>query len=388
MKLFILASFLFFSLSSYTINVSHNGLAVETRDFLRKYTATSVVRDIQYDIDTYSGIPEEVYNEQPAQGSFTMVGLPSFSEKDKEVRDNNLFLESRRQVLGTCVFESFENLYRQTLTRKGLTPPQSPILDIETSYGVYGATPWRDNGSYPISVYNVFSTTGLYRNYTPQIDTNSYNDVFTEWVNRADNLENIDDYVVVWDYDIKAKGYLLTDLFAEIQSCPECLARISIRNTNKVKWYNVEVPYVVSMQESDRSGGHSVAVNTAYGVFEYQGEPSLYIMESCGSTPYHIAKMSVLAVVITSWEVYAPSTDIAQYDPLSVESIRLGESGDTVTALQTFLEREGYFTYTGAKGYYGTITAEALSGWLYKKTGTVYSGGLWGNISRGVYNSL
>lgn len=377
------------------IGTDKGQIGIETRDFMRDYSGTRVVRDWQFDVQNYNGLPQEEYHQQPVQGytASEVSALPTFEAVDQKVRAAGLYVSGRRQVIGTCVLESYENIKREELVRKGLTPPDQPIIDIDNSYYSFGYKPGEDKGSVPLQVFNQFTTEGLYRNYTPQLQYNpalSYQDAIKDWQSNADHIPQADDYRVFLNYKMIDGGFAAVDLFEALQKHPDATFRISIRNTGKVNWYNVEVPSIVGMDQQDYSGGHSVAGNGAYGVFQYQGEPAVYVIESYGSVNYHIVKLSVLEVVITSWELYEP-TDAAVvipqpvYDPLANEDIERGQSGDSVVALQEYLQDQGFFTYTGAKGYFGSVTANALSDWLYSKTGLRYSGNYWGEISRATY---
>ena len=68
------------------------------------------------------------------------------------------------------------------------------------------------------------------------------------------------------------------------------------------------------------------------------------------------------------------SPKATDYDALKTKTIRFGDRGEDVVLLQKFLEKEGFFTYSGKKGYYGNLTKIALRNWLISKTGKVYSG--------------
>ncbi len=62
-------------------------------------------------------------------------------------------------------------------------------------------------------------------------------------------------------------------------------------------------------------------------------------------------------------------------------------NGADVTALQQFLQDKGYFTYTGAKGFFGPITQAALAAWQ-SANGISPAAGYWGPISRAKYNTM
>lgn len=66
--------------------------------------------------------------------------------------------------------------------------------------------------------------------------------------------------------------------------------------------------------------------------------------------------------------------------------LTIGSTGDQVVNLQTFLQAQGFFTYTGAKGYFGPITQTALAQWQ-AANGVAPAAGYWGPISRAAYNA-
>ncbi len=67
--------------------------------------------------------------------------------------------------------------------------------------------------------------------------------------------------------------------------------------------------------------------------------------------------------------------------------LTIGSTGADVTALQSFLESKGHFTFTGAKGYFGSITQSALAAWQ-AANGVAPAAGYFGPISRAKYNML
>lgn len=62
-------------------------------------------------------------------------------------------------------------------------------------------------------------------------------------------------------------------------------------------------------------------------------------------------------------------------------------NGADVSALQEYLRAQGYFTYTGALGYFGPITQSALAAWQ-AANGVAPAAGYFGPISRAKYNSM
>lgn len=69
------------------------------------------------------------------------------------------------------------------------------------------------------------------------------------------------------------------------------------------------------------------------------------------------------------------------------KDLTMGSKGDDVTCLQTYLQGKGYFTYTGAKGYFGAITKVAVSAWQ-TANGVSPAAGYFGSISRAKYSAV
>jgi peptidoglycan hydrolase-like protein with peptidoglycan-binding domain len=67
--------------------------------------------------------------------------------------------------------------------------------------------------------------------------------------------------------------------------------------------------------------------------------------------------------------------------------LTVGSQGADVVALQTFLEAKGFFTYVGAKGYFGGITQASVAAWQ-AANGVTPAAGYFGPISRAKYNSM
>ena len=68
-------------------------------------------------------------------------------------------------------------------------------------------------------------------------------------------------------------------------------------------------------------------------------------------------------------------------------SLTLGSTGAAVTALQTYLTGTGHFTYSGAMGYFGSITQGAVAAWQ-AANGVSPAAGYWGPISQAMYATM
>jgi|GEM_PF-1547945 len=69
-------------------------------------------------------------------------------------------------------------------------------------------------------------------------------------------------------------------------------------------------------------------------------------------------------------------------------SLSLGSRGDDVKCLQAYLQKEGFFSYTGGlTGYFGPVTKSAVSKWQ-AKNGVSPSLGYFGPISRAKYKEI
>jgi len=81
------------------------------------------------------------------------------------------------------------------------------------------------------------------------------------------------------------------------------------------------------------------------------------------------------------------STMMSAHACTFTRALTVGAKGDDVTCLQTYLESTGYFTYTGAKGYFGSITKKAVASWQ-AANGVSPAAGYFGAISRAKYTML
>jgi len=73
--------------------------------------------------------------------------------------------------------------------------------------------------------------------------------------------------------------------------------------------------------------------------------------------------------------------------PALVQPLTIGSTGQSVTDLQTYLEGEGFFSFAGAKGYFGPITQSAVAAWQ-SANGVSPAAGYWGPLSLSAYNSV
>ncbi|MBI2618342.1 peptidoglycan-binding protein [Candidatus Kaiserbacteria bacterium] len=68
-------------------------------------------------------------------------------------------------------------------------------------------------------------------------------------------------------------------------------------------------------------------------------------------------------------------------------SLTVGATGDDVTCLQTYLQGTGHFTFTGAKGYFGSITQSAVAAWQ-AANGVSPAVGYFGPLSQAKYTAV
>ena len=178
-------------------------------------------------------------------------------------------------------------------------------------------------------------------------------------------------------------------------------------------------------KSKDRTGGHITGVNSLYGVFLFDKEPAIRMLESSfprGGDSYRIYKKHVLDVCFNVCTVFRVNdqfvskaskaknvkemTEILEdlkaqvenkkvlptsvaYPALASKVITKGDSGQSVVELQTYLESLGLFNYNGPKGYFGNITRIALGNWQIKYLGRVYgTSTVWGPISQKKYLEL
>lgn len=96
---------------------------------------------------------------------------------------------------------------------------------------------------------------------------------------------------------------------------------------------------------------------SAAGLTSSQINAVIQLLQSFGGDP------SVISNVETALGGYAsralPPSCVRLTQQMTIGSTD-ATSGGEVTELQTFLQQNGYFTFTGAKGYYGLMTADAV----------------------------
>jgi len=110
------------------------------------------------------------------------------------------------------------------------------------------------------------------------------------------------------------------------------------------------------------SGGHSLAGDGEIGIYDTEGEKSVYIYESYGSTRFHHTKRSIFNLLVKSWEIYVDdkvSNNIKKetYKRVSRRCYRLGKVckniKSQVVAIQEKLKLK-------ADGIFGAKTESAV----------------------------
>lgn len=324
------------------------------------------------------------------------INLPSWSD----VKGNGIYERTRDQEHGTCVFESYDILAIEALLLQGLNPVvdgDDTFLDINHSYFSKLYQPRIDSGTIPSQAYQRFSTDGLPIKMTYQ-DVDSENRKFQDVL--AEENNKVYGYKVTAPFSQIASGYGADDFFkayeAELRKGNKPLWRISMRNDHNVAWFGETTPYIKEEGRNRTGGGHSVAGASQFGIFEYRGEPAVYTYESAirNGANYHIARISVLRVIMGSWELYevvdskSTITPAVEDDPLLTDTIRFGESSDNVGALQDYLINGGYPIMAGSTKFFGNQTKNALNQWQDYHFGNVYNGTVWGPVSRERYDLL
>jgi len=346
-----------------------------------------------------TGLVEEEPGELPVSGVSPYnptMKLPSWSD----VKDKGIYVRERDQEHGTCVFESYDIMTIEALILQGLDPVtngEDPFLDVNHSYFSKVYQPRIDSGTVPSQAYKRYKEEGLPIRTTYQ-DQDNENMSFASVLAKED--EDAYDYRITAPFNKIASGYGADSFFrayeAELKKGNSPLFRISKRNHRNVSWFKETTPFIKSPVKDLTGGGHSMAGGSQFGIFEYRGEPTVYIYESTG-VPYHLARLSVLQMVMTSWELYevddvefVTKTIVtpSENDPLATATIRFGQRGTNVTELQKFLIKEGVTIPAGATGFFGGQTRSALNTWQDRQFGNLYDGSVWGSVSRLQYAIL
>lgn len=327
--------------------------------------------------------------------------LPDNAPTWNDVKGNGIYKRERDQEHGTCVFETFDIMTIEALKLQGLNPVRDgheTFIDINHGYLNKRYQPGVDSGSVPTWVFNQYKDEGLPIRTTYQ-DEDHENWTFEEMKAQAD--EDAYNYKMRAPYELIASGYgpdtLMRDMDRFKAEGRDIVFRISKRNHQNVAWFHETTPYIKDPVPNKSGGGHAMAGSAVYGVFEYKGEPTIFIHESAGSVRYHLARKSVLEMVMTTWAIYEVTGEtepvietitVEDNDLLKTETIRKFERSEAVRQLQVYLIDQGYTIPAGATWYFGNQTQNALNGWQDDQFGDIYNGSTWGPASRVQYNLL
>lgn len=361
---------------------------------IKEYGGSAVMQPFQEDIvDT--GLAAEDFVEIPDSGDFytPRIALPSWAD----VKDNGIYKRTRDQEYGTCVYESYDILYIESLIKQGLLPVEfdgETFIDIDHAYFTKQYQPGVDSGTVPTQAYQEAITEGLPLRLTYQ-DVDSDNTRFQ--ADLANKNDKVFDYRVKAPFKKTVSGYGADSFFkayeAELEKGNNPMFRVSKRNHKNVAWYHETTPYIKS-NIPQPSGGHSMAGAGSYGIFMYRGEPTVYLYESAGTVRYHLARLSVLRMVMTSWELYEVAdggtviTDTPTSDILATTDINFLERSQNVVTLQKYLISQNISIPAGATGFYGNQTTRAVREWKVKHLGGDQSGRNWDVVARLKYSVL
>ena len=122
----------------------------------------------------------------------------------------------------------------------------------------------------------------------------------------------------------------------------------------------------------------------AYALTEAQIQSILSLLSSFGSDQATIDNVNAsLRGQATSGTGSTGSAAACSF----TRALTVGAKGDDVTCLQTYLSGTGHFTYTGAKGYFGSITQAAVAAWQ-AANGVTPAVGYFGPISMAKYTAV
>ena len=318
--------------------------------------------------------------------------LPANAPQWSDVKGNGVYKRERGQEHGTCVLESYDIMTIEAMYIQGLQPTSNgtdTFLDINHAYLNKRHQPGVNSGAVPDWIYEQYTTEGLPIRTTYQ-DTREDNWSFEKMKSLAN--EDAYNYTITPPFSKIASGRGVDTLMRDIDKYKaqgkDIVYRVSIKNHRNVAWYHETTPYIKDPVPLPSGGAHSLAGSGLYGVFEYKGEPTIYLHESSGSVRYHLARKSVLDMIMASWEIYEVNGRSVNADLLQSETISKGELGKSVTALQNYLISERNHIPAGATGYFGVQTQSALNQWQDKYFGDVYDGSVWNELSRSMYKVL
>lgn len=378
-------------LSAFGIAVGNDVTQEEVVSYVKEFGGSAVMETFQEEVEFTGAILDEV-DEEVAEGSNdykSSITLPSWND----VKNLDSYDRERNQIDGTCVFESIDINTIQALEMQGLDPTSNGIdtfIDIDHAYLQKTFQPKKDTGAVPIDEYRRYKNEGLPIRTTYQ-EVQGDRTPYSQRI--KDEKPSAYNYRIKAPYTLIASGKGADNFFtayeAELKKGNKPLFRISIKNYDNIAWYNETTPYIKSNTMKPRDTGHSMAGGAAFGIFEYKGEPTVYIHESTGSVDYHLARLSVLRLNMTSWELYSVDSKVEVITTPAATIgnvvIQLGDSGAAVKALQEYLIEQGHAIPAGATGYYGQQTANALAAW-YKKNQVTMDGKIWNSAAWAVYN--
>lgn len=320
---------------------------------------------------------------------------PDYADLEREIIDSDRNLVCRKQPPSTCGQETINNIIREQLVKLGVPASKVPLVvtAIDAMYRQYSP---QDNGTNTFRVYPKIVSNGVTLNINSEIEDRIAHlftiNFFKEIVARTTDKEQF--------YKWVDKAHKSNDL----------LVTMSKHNSRAVNAYGRTIVTLNKNKSTERTGGHITGLNTIYGVFMLEGERSVRTLESSfskTSDSYRLYKDSVLDVAFNVCTVFrvnekfkALSNVSNQKDAVAIltellaqklddnltnTTIVKGQNGDAVVKLQEYLERQGYFTYKGTKGYFGEITRVALEKWQIDKLGKSYGGNVWGSLSQKVY---
>lgn len=368
--------------------------------------ARGVVKEITGDLNPESEM--ESYRAASAENIIVAGASTTQLPERSTYFTNNQHLFPKANSQGTtneCVLYSYENQIKLAMLQVGLTAPQHIInkglLYRQASY--LGA----DNGTAHGDLVRVTSTQGV-PIYNGTEDTGP--GYFARLKQDANILNNFTFSLASEAHDPKVseKWALTFDQLIEMDKTLDSSYDIGVTVllSPELKFFGQRVPYLTGIPTKP-TGAHKLAgIRGSMCADASTGKRGFYVLESAyydyekdttwrfitedliGYTSVLVKFEKKMRKPFEQTEPAIVATDFSKYSALASATLTKGQKNDTVAILQQMLIDEGVLVFSGTLGYFGDLTASALSKWLLMRTGKSYSGVLWGPIARGVIKSL
>lgn len=291
------------------------------------------------------------------------------------------FLPKDKQAFGVCYTTSQNYMERGALEQLGVPVKGEYVFARDYAYVTRSYKNNIDAGTVGDYAKKNFEK-GYPAVFTEQLtQANKRGETYLQWKARVlKENQYTKDILVKPHYKEIASGVSGTGLFLKLdeyrKTHKKVVYRISVRGDKNVSFYHRTVPKILGVEKKYTGYAHSLAEENQTYVFNFDGEPTIHLLESTGSVNYHLLKLSVANRTIYAWEIYEIKDRVdktGKYTPLKTATLSQGQKSGNVLLLEKYLQEQGYQN-SYIDGYYGLSTVTALKKYLHDKTGGWYSG--------------